>query len=700
MNKRKGLSLCLLLLLPLCSQADNLRLQLASPHSFQFAGYYAAVAKGFYQQKGLEVALQEAAPEASSADIVNRGDAEFGVGTSSLLLDRQHGKPLVVLAPIFQHSALALVARADHPLPNLHNLAGKTLMLQAGTEELEAYLIKQGLEPSRYHSIPHSGRYGDLLDGKVDAMSAYTNYAFYQFAHQLPQLHLYSPRAAGIDFYGDNLFTRADLIRHRPQLVADFLEASLLGWRYALDNQEELISLIQERYNTNLSKEILRLEAAQVHQLISPEFIDLGNSQAGRWRHIADTYAELGLLPRDFALDGLLYQQPSERQNTWFYLALASGIGLLLLVVVALHIYRINSKLKNMVQRMRRADVQQRTHNEVLGMIAADDPLEDILRSLVEGVERQNPQMLCSVLLYNPQTRRLRLGAAPSLPDFYNRAIEQLTVSETAGSCGAAVFTGKRVVVSDIKTHPNWVKYRDLTDEAGLAACWSEPINNRQGGALGSFAIYHRYIAEPSADEIKLIEECAYLAEIAIARKQALDALRESEERHRMLAQHDNLTGLPNRALFSDRLLQALNYAKRQNTSLAVLLLDLDNFKPVNDTYGHALGDELLRSVAQRLRDSVRTSDTVARIGGDEFVILLQQIESPEQAMRLGEKIEQRLSAEFWLEEQSLYIGCSLGIALSPQDSSDPRELTKIADQRMYAHKERKRAHNQAAGQA
>lgn len=117
------------------------------------------------------------------------------------------------------------------------------------------------------------------------------------------------------------------------------------------------------------------------------------------------------------------------------------------------------------------------------------------------------------------------------------------------------------------------------------------------------------------------------------------------------------------------------------------MLLDLNKFKPVNDQYGHALGDELLKQVAKRLLASVRTSDTVARIGGDEFVILLHQIDDLHQANIVSDKIQQILSEEFLIEGISIHIGCSIGTAFYPQDGTELMELTKIADQRMYEHK-------------
>jgi diguanylate cyclase (GGDEF)-like protein/PAS domain S-box-containing protein len=512
---------------------------------------------------------------------------------------------------------------------------------------------------------------------------------------------------------------------------------------------------------------------------------------------------------------GIFAQQPelwNEDIVDSFYIALAASFGVLVVLAAAVHINRVNLKLRNMVRLMRRADVWQRGHNHVLAQIAADDALEDVLMGIIVGVEHARPELMCSILLVDRKTNRLKVAAAPHLPSFYNDAVNGLPADQPIGSCGTAVVTGMRVIVRDIQQEPSWVGVKDLAAKAGLVSCWSEPIINRRGEVLGTFAIYQSQAAEPAMEDIKLIEDSAYLAEIAIERQFSLEALRESEERHRLLAdnaqdviwtmdidgrftyvspsveklrgysaneaieqtleqtltpdslakvksaigrtiaavqnkqpfpdfvaeldhyckdgstvcaetrtsgiydaegnfigivgvsrditerkkseerirymaQHDSLTGLPNRALFADRLQQALSYCKRHNRALAVMLLDLDKFKPVNDSYGHALGDELLKQVAVRLLACVRTSDTVARIGGDEFVILLHQVDDIDQAKIVSEKIQLVLSEFFVIEDNSIRIGCSIGTAFYPQDGADLLSLTKVADQRMYQQK-------------
>ncbi len=171
-------------------------------------------------------------------------------------------------------------------------------------------------------------------------------------------------------------------------------------------------------------------------------------------------------------------------------------------------------------------------------------------------------------------------------------------------------------------------------------------------------------------------------------RARALSLAAEMTEELRHMAQHDPLTGLPNRALFSDRLQQQLAHAKRHDRRFAIIFLDLDNFKPINDNYGHAVGDRLLQQVAKRLQEALRASDTVGRIGGDEFVILTAELAGAELALALAEKVREAVRQPYMVETRELSVSCSIGVAIYPDHGTDEITLSKLADEAMYHAKE------------
>ncbi len=164
--------------------------------------------------------------------------------------------------------------------------------------------------------------------------------------------------------------------------------------------------------------------------------------------------------------------------------------------------------------------------------------------------------------------------------------------------------------------------------------------------------------------------------------------IKEMKQKYQHLAHHDMLTGLPNRSLLTDRLHQMLAQARRSTTQGALIYMDLDRFKPVNDTLGHDVGDLVLKEIAQRLLASVRESDTIARIGGDEFVILLPSIENRQDASTVAEKIRAALALPFLSNSHTIHIGCSIGIAVYPEHGTDEINLMKNADIAMYQAKQ------------
>ncbi len=333
---------------------EQVTLQLKWTHAFQFAGYYAAKEQGYYREAGLDVDIREALPGVDPLREVLGGRAQYGVGTSSLLLERHAGKPVVALAVIFQHSAYVLVARLQSATQGIHDLVGKRVMLEPQSDELRAYLQQEGITPDRIIRLDHSYEPQDLIDGETDAMAAYvTNEAYYLDRAHFPY-QTYTPRSAGIDFYGDNLFTTEQELAEHPERARAFRAASLRGWKYAMEHPAELIDLILAKYSKRHSRDYFRFEARQSMALIHPELIEVGYMNPGRWRHIADTYADIGMLPRDYTFDGFLYDANPQTNPTWLYRWLAGALLLSALAgAIAIRVTRLSRALRQSEERYR-----------------------------------------------------------------------------------------------------------------------------------------------------------------------------------------------------------------------------------------------------------------------------------------------------------------------------------------------------------
>ncbi len=323
---------------------DTVSLQFKWSHAFQFAGYYAALEKSYYRDAGLEVILRAGGPGSDPLAAVLSGQAQYGVGTSSLLLARQAEQPVVVLAVVFQHSPLVLVVRRDsvaHASGNIqtiHDIVGKRVMIEPQSDELIAYLRQEGILPEHLQQLPHSTDPQDLIDGRVEAMSAYvTNEPFYLDRAGIPY-QTFTPRTGGIDFYGDNLFTTEQELKLHPERVRAFRAASLRGWQYAMAHPEEIADLILAKYSQQHPRDFYLFEAAQMVPLLRTDLIEVGYMTRGRWRHIANTYAGLGLLPADFSLDGFLYEPNAPRDRTGLYLALGllAALGAIAFILLSL----------------------------------------------------------------------------------------------------------------------------------------------------------------------------------------------------------------------------------------------------------------------------------------------------------------------------------------------------------------------------
>ncbi len=916
------LFVCLLILTSLVQAQEKISLQLKWHHQFQFAGYYAAKALGYYRDAGLDVDIVEADTDKDPVQNVLDGHAQYGVGTNDLLLLRNAGKPLVVLAVVFQHSPYVLITSQRDANQSIHDLIGKRVMISPHAYELIAYLKKEGIDTKQLNLQPYSFDVQDLVKNKTDAYAGYiTNDVFALEQKNFPYA-AYTARSAGIDFYGDNLFTTEHEIERHPMRVKAFREASLKGWRYAMRYPVETVDLmIQAHLVPATSRQKLLFEAHAMEALIQPALVEVGYMSIDRWQHVADIYSSFGLMSAHTDLNAFLYNP--QQQYSLYKLLLDLGVLLLILVVPiaaflirryvqnrksiwemrelidgvflnspnflyvkdarslkfvrinpamckalglseqefkdktnqqiyssklahlldlkdkeaittgepvnlyevsvqtpfgeriwrlmklalknthgqATHILgfgqditerkkaeeklkanealwsmaldvagqgvwdwyldtnavtysknwhgmlgynqvetqgsfedflrlvypedlpRVNALVKvyllgeipefsseirmlcqdgswkwiltrgtiverdaqNLPKRMigthlditeqKLAEQRELWRNQVLELLSGDADLTTILNAIATGVEKQKVGVKCVIMLLEQD--HLSLAAAPSLPEAERQAVERLQQGFSGERQALSAHDRKMVVIENMQTHQHWHQFRPLVSATHLVSCWVAPIYSLGENIMGTFSMYFSAALKPSEADFELLESSAKFTALAIQRKQTADTISKQ-------ANYDALTQLPNRRLFQDRLQMQMRKVQRDELALALMFIDLDRFKEVNDTLGHHVGDSLLIEASKRIVACVRASDTVARLGGDEFTVILSDIHDARQIDRVAQNIINALREPYYLDGELVYNSASIGITLYPNDGLELDTLLKNADQAMF----------------
>lgn len=334
-------------------------LQLRWQHQFQFAGYYTAKAKGYYRDAGLDVSFKEWRGGENVISTVVSGEAHYGVSNTEALHQRLQGMPVVVLAVIFQHSPLVFISLEETGISHPQELKGKRVKttLQKRVVELHAMLINEGISLSDLEIVEGNAKREDYFDPSFSAVSAYlTNQPYYLIEAEKP-FRIIRPVNYGIDFYGDCLITSENELREHPNRVAAFREASLKGWKYALDHPEEIVDLIVSAYGTGKSRGHLMYEAKVTGDLILPHLVEIGHMNPWRWQRIAEVFKAHGMVKDITGLRGFLY----EPEKPFNYAFLMTSLKTLIVAVclfglVTLSLAFFNQRLKKEVRDRKLAE--------------------------------------------------------------------------------------------------------------------------------------------------------------------------------------------------------------------------------------------------------------------------------------------------------------------------------------------------------
>ncbi|TMG76045.1 MAG: EAL domain-containing protein [Betaproteobacteria bacterium] len=337
------------------------------------------------------------------------------------------------------------------------------------------------------------------------------------------------------------------------------------------------------------------------------------------------------------------------------------------------------SSRKQAEERIHDQALQQRLIAEFGQQAFASTDLEDVLSRAVELVSVTLKADYCNVLELEPDGKQLVIKAACGWPgEFKGRR----TVPVRPGSRVELVLSRREpLVIEDLGADPRFSDSPLLN--VGVRSGIQVPVLGT-AGTFGILSAHARQTRRFTPEDVSFLQSVANILAVAIERKSA-------EERLAYLARFDALTGLPNRYLFYDRLLQTMAQARRSGQPMAVLFIDLDRFKLVNDTQGHGAGDRLLKEAAARLSQCVRGGDTVGRFGGDEFGAIVSDLSRPGDAGVVAQKVLEAIAHPFKLDEHETFVSASVGIALFPADGDDPEALVTNADTAMYRAKEQGR---------
>ena len=342
-------------------------IQLSWFDQFQFAGYYMAKEQGFYKDAGLDVQILPFSLGMNIPKMVNDGDVDFAIGRENLILEKAKYPKIIALAAIFQATPLVLLTTKDSGIDSFNKFENKKLMRTKddGSEvSLKAMLSASKIDLKSITQVEDSHNIYDLIDKKVDIISAYTSKAPYILQKEQIKYNIFYPKDYGFDMYSDFLITNIDKYNNDYNIVEKFKKASLKGWEYAYNNIEKSVDIIFEKYNTqNLSKEELIFEANELKKLSYLNSSRLGDMKQEKVQRIYDLYNVMGYINNEFKIDNFIGYDKKSRLEKWLYLKFEEHFGLSLLwkilliifIIIGIFVYRqyfiikLNKRLKNLV---------------------------------------------------------------------------------------------------------------------------------------------------------------------------------------------------------------------------------------------------------------------------------------------------------------------------------------------------------------
>lgn len=730
---------------------EKVTLQLKWLHQFQFAGYYAAQLKGFYAEEGLDVTIRERDMFKNNIRQVIDGEAEYGVSDSVLLLYQARGEPVVIVAPIFQHSPQIVVTLQSSGLDSPYALHNRNIAFyQKDTDGfpllamLEQLKVRPHLERVLIKTDPAM-----LVRGEVDAYPCYVTNEPYLFREMGADINIIRPMNYGIDLYGDMLFTSQNEAARHPERVARFKRATLRGWEYALAHKQEMAEYIHQHLQSSKSLAHLLYEADAIEEIIAAKTTPLGTMSEGRLRFISELFQQHELIDKPFSLaDGIyrpsvpgivfsaaeldwMRRHPSVKigvDNAWPPIEYTDENGQLAGISSGFLDYisqKTGLRFEAATELNWDETVQQAKAGQLdmYSAVANTPERRDYMRftqpylrfPMVIATSRDEPFISDMRQLENRRVAVVTDYAShenlkthfPHIPLLLVQNPRQGLEAVSRGEAYAYVdnvavishilkqenlthlqISGETPFRSDIAmaVRADWPELQSILQK--VLAAMPETTKNRISDSWLQI-VYKKEIEWQSVLWI-VLPILVIVAIILLYNRQlrhlnrhllhTQQQLTDSNSKLSELSITDSLTGTFNR-LHIDQTLQAERQrALRSASHFSIILIDLDNFKQVNDQFGHLTGDGVLIETANWMRHALRQTDTFGRWGGEEFIVICPDTDL-QSAVILANKLREGIAKLPMPHDQAQTI--SIGVTQYRPDETIEHLISRT-DQALY----------------
>ena len=713
---------------------EPVTLQLQWKDQFQFAGFYAAKEKGFYADAGLDVHFK---PFKSGIDIVEevlQGRADYGLAYAGIIGRHLKGDPILFLANFFKQSPLVLVTQPEILLPS--DLVGKRVMAANDSMTLATLLMmlkKFGVAPEDFSVVPPSFSVDDFLAHKIDAAAVFLSNETYQLTQKGVHYNILNPATYGIPSYDLNLFTTQRERKEHPGRVAAFRDASIKGWAYALSHKDEIIRLIMRKYNTqHKSYDALRFEAEQLEDMILPSIHSLGSIDPQQVKRIAETMMETGLLEKNTSLDlsTFIYKTPPKQlkltQEETTHLMRTPSITYCADPDWMPFSSIVNGRHRGIDADMISYFAQKLNHDFRL------IPTTNWIETLQKG--REHNCSVLSMIMETPRRKRYFNFTKP----FISIPIVMATTVDKAFTTDFSTLKKRPIGMVKGYAIREFLDYRypdfNFVDVPNVKEGLKMVAEGRLYGFIDNFIVLSYQIQQHYVGSLKIsanIKGQTAAFGFAVRKddplllsilNKTIDTLDEDTKTHIVnrwtktvyqdrtpdygilwrvlfgfaiillpilyhyrkirhynkkllyLSTHDALSGLYNRRYIDSKI-------REQKEPFALVLIDIDNFKEINDTFGHSRGDEVIRQIATLLQNATPERRYISRWGGEEFLILCNSDDIgfiARQAERIRAMIEH---TDFGIDRA---VTASFGVArYTPEEIQDTTYIQKV-DHALY----------------